>query len=308
MKDLDVMTSPKLDLALQILYSTRATGSVFGVGTKGNVSASTSKGESWRGVVGKTGASGGLDFIDYREYIPGDDVRLIDWKASKRINKLLIKEYEVAPILNLYFLFDVSNSMVFGSTEVMKYEFAAEIIASLSYSALKTGNGVSVCFFNEHVVDELPLDAKKSHFYLLMNKLTRQEIYGGGYDLGRALMYILGKLEENSLLFIVSDFIGFKEEWLGLVSSAAKKAGIICLMIRDPRDEKLPEEGVFLVRDPFSDKKIVVDSKNVNERYERNALIIENKINKLFLGTNSRVIKLMSNEDYLDKLVKFLMR
>ena len=85
----------------------------------------------------------GMEFEDYREYTPNDDASTIDWKASVRSKQLLVREFVEERNLNVFFLIDASSSMVYGSTDKLKMEYAAEIVATLSYTILQAGDSIS---------------------------------------------------------------------------------------------------------------------------------------------------------------------
>ena len=90
----------------------------------------------------------GLEFESYKEYTFGDDASLIDWKASMRTNTLVVKRFREERDLKVLFVVDVSNKMLFGSTERLKCEYAAELAAALSYIVLAAGDRIGFCFFS----------------------------------------------------------------------------------------------------------------------------------------------------------------
>ena len=94
----------------------------------------------------------GLEFESYRLHGDDDDVSLIDWKASLRANEMLAKQYVEERRLNVYFLVDVSNSMLFGSSDKLKAEFTAEFVASLSHLVVGSGDNIGLVMFSDEVV------------------------------------------------------------------------------------------------------------------------------------------------------------
>ena len=94
----------------------------------------------------------GLEFDSYRDFSSGDDASLIDWRATLRSNNLLAKKYIEERNLNIYFLLDVSNSMLFGSGNKLKAEFAAEFVAAVSHLIAGSGDNVGLVMFNEKIV------------------------------------------------------------------------------------------------------------------------------------------------------------
>src|SRR3989338_7011118 len=94
----------------------------------------------------------GLEFEDYRPYTTHDDASTIDWKASVKSNQLLVREFVEERNLNTFFLIDVSSSMVYGSIDKLKVEYAAEVAAALSYVILNSGDSMGFALFNDKIV------------------------------------------------------------------------------------------------------------------------------------------------------------
>ena len=97
----------------------------------------------------------GFEFENYRVFTPEDDASFIEWKASLRAQKLLIREYNVEKNFNAFFLIDVSDSMLFASTDKLKCEFAAELVSSLSFAILESGAGIGYAMFTDRLVSKL---------------------------------------------------------------------------------------------------------------------------------------------------------
>jgi len=133
----------------------------------------------------------GLEFESYRVHGIDDDATMIDWKASLRANELLAKQYVEERQLNVYFLVDVSNSMLFGSSDRLKCEYTAEFVASLSHLIISSGDNVGVVMFNDGVAKILHPSASKNQFALVMKFFSDPTFYGGGFDLSKAIDYVL---------------------------------------------------------------------------------------------------------------------
>ena len=93
----------------------------------------------------------GLEFSNFREYVPTDDASLIDWKTSVRVNKPVIKEFIDERNIDVFFLVDVSSSMVFGSTEKLKNEYVSELVSTMAYAILNVGDSLGYAFFSDHL-------------------------------------------------------------------------------------------------------------------------------------------------------------
>ncbi len=251
----------------------------------------------------------GLEFEDYRVYTPGDDAKAIDWKASVRSNEILLKEYKEERNLDVYFLLDTSSSMIFGSTEKLKLEYAAEFVAAFSYFVMKAGDKAGLVMFNDKIVNHIPTSTGDKHFYILLRSLVDADFYGGGYNLSKAIDFVMRTTRERGLLVMVSDFIGLKKGWEKMVKISSVRFDVIGAMIRDPRDEKLPKDsGQIVIGDPYTDANIVVDPKMIAPVYERYVMKEEKNIRKVFLGCNADFMKLMTYESFAKPIVEFFMK
>ena len=251
----------------------------------------------------------GLEFEDYRTYGPGDDAKMIDWKASARANQTLIKQFKEERNLDVYFLFDVSNSMVFGSTEKLKNEYAAELVAALGHFILKIGDNVGLLMFNDRVVHVLPSGGGTAQFYLLLRSLVNPEVYGGSYNLSQGIDFVSKLVRKKSLLFIVSDFIGVEDGWYDSVKLATAKFDIIGIMIRDPRDRQLPKGvGHVVISDPYTNKTMLIYPDEVGSDYERYAKVDEKQVRKGFLNNNADFIEITTEQPFVKPLINFFKR
>jgi len=124
----------------------------------------------------------GLEFDSYRDFEEGsDDASLIDWKASLRANRLLAKSYIEERDLNVYFMLDVSNSMLFGSGNKLKAEYAAEMIVALSRLMVGSGDRVGLIMFSDDIVKIVQPSKSKNQFAIFTKFLSDTSLYGGGF-------------------------------------------------------------------------------------------------------------------------------
>jgi len=247
----------------------------------------------------------GLEFIGYRPFTQDDDAMKIDWKASLRSNELMIKQFAEERELEIFFLVDVSSSMLLSSVEKLKAEYVAEVVASLSYAILSAGDSIGLSMFSNKIVKEVDFKKGIGHFYVVSNTLVDLNLYGGTFDLGQALKHMFIFLKEKSLLFIVSDFIPLFEDWEEHLELVSKKFEVIGLMIRDPVDTVLPKfTGRIAIADPFSKKKMLVEPNLVRELYKREAEREEAKIEHIFYKNNADFLKLRTSQEFVKPFVE----
>lgn len=248
----------------------------------------------------------GVEFEDYKTFVAGDDATLIDWKASLRSKKLLIRQYTQMKNLNIFILIDVSDSMLFSSIDKLKCEYAAEVAASLSYYFLKSDDKVGIVLFNNKLVKYLPPDIGSKQFFLITKVLSNPDFYGGGFNLTTPISYINNFIRHGAIVIIISDFIGLEEKWESAIQILSKNSEITGIIIRDPADMRINEKiGHAIISDPLSDKVMFVDLDKMRLDYERNAKQRLDEIQHVLKKSRSESIKLETNKPFVNPIVTF---
>jgi uncharacterized protein (DUF58 family) len=251
----------------------------------------------------------GIEFSGYRSYTYGDDASMIDWKASLRSKSLLVKEYDQEKSVNVYFLMDVSDSMLFTSTKKLKVEYAAELVSSLSYAILKAGDGVGLSMFNDKPVTRLNINMGRKMHRLIINDLSNVNNYGGKFSLDNTIRITMNSIKSGAVIIIVSDFIGLSPTWHKYLRMLNTKFEIIGIMIRDPRDRELPTNaGQFFLEDPYTGEKLYIDTTQYASEYKKYVEKEEEEISKQFKASNASLLKIITNKEYNTDLIKFFKR
>ena len=250
----------------------------------------------------------GVEFESYRMYGPDDDASMIDWKASLSANELLAKQYVEERHLNVYFLVDVSNSMLFGSSNKLKAEYAAEFVASLSHLVVASGDNVGLVMFSDKVVKVLHPSASKNQFALITKFLSDASFYGGGFDLNKAIDYVLRTVKSSYTVFIlVSDFIKTKKSNLRDLRLLGSRFETFAVMIRDQMDENLPKTSYqFSVQDPYSGRQMILDPQIAAERYRKNVVKQKGMVRDMLKRSRIDVLVLMTDSNFAISLSGFL--
>ncbi len=251
----------------------------------------------------------GLEFLEFREYRQDDDSSRIDWKATLKANKPLIKVFKEERDLDVYILLDVSNSMIFGSTEKLKSEYSVEIVAAISHIVLSTGDKAGLLMFSDRIKKVIPPINTNYQYYAILKACVDGNLYGGGLDFDMAIKYVMNIAKRESLLIIVSDFFGLNENWDNSLKIASIKFDVIGIMVRDIRDEELPRNiGKVLVKDPFSDREILIDPDLEAESYRAYTLEKKEQIKRVFTKYDSDFIEVKTNEDFVKPFLTLLER
>jgi|ETNmetMinimDraft_2_1059921.scaffolds.fasta_scaffold39954_2 uncharacterized protein (DUF58 family) len=251
----------------------------------------------------------GLEFKDYRPYTPNDDAAIIDWKASVKSKKLLVKQFEEERNLNIFFIIDASSSMVYGSIDKLKMEYAGEIAAALSFSVLNAGDGIGFIMFSDEIVKSMPPTTGPVQYQNLVKALVNPNNYGGKYNLNNALKFVLSFLKEDSIVILLSDFIGLKNDWETYIKMLSRKFDLIGIMVRDPRDKILPHySGQAILEDPYSDRQVLVRPELIEENYRKYVIKQEQTVKNAFLGANADFVNLTTDKSFVESITNLFMK
>lgn len=247
-----------------------------------------------------------LDFDGYRDYSTLDDASAIDWKASIRANKTLVKKYKEEENLKVVFVVDMSENMVLGSGEKLKCEYATEVVAALAHFIMGAGDKVGMVIFSKEVIDYLMPAKSDNHFRAIVEILTNSENYFGGSDLKKALEYLLDYVRSNAVI-IVSDFSSFDKETKEVLNLVASKFETMALIIKDPLDKTLPDiSGELVIEDSKTGEQILINPKVARKSYEKNIHEKEKFLETALTENGVDFTELMTNVSFVPVLADFL--
>lgn len=250
----------------------------------------------------------GLEFESYRNFEADEDASMIDWKASLRADKLLAKQYIEERNLDIYFVVDVSRSMIFGSREKLKAEYAAEVILALNHLMIESGDNVGLILFSDKIVKFLKPAKSKNQFYLFLKYLSDINLYQGKANFKEIALQVLKTVRERaSVIIFVSDFLGLSEKAEREIRLLGTKFETIALMIRDPLDDMLPSvKAQVVVQDTQSGEQLIIDPSLVSQRYLLNAQSKKKMVEQLFNNSRIDFLEMDSSKSFILPLVSFL--
>ncbi|MFW5871934.1 MAG: DUF58 domain-containing protein, partial [bacterium] len=158
----------------------------------------------------------GKEFDGFSVYTPEQDSRNIDWKASAKSEKVLMRNYVEERNLEINLVFDCSSSMFFSSTGVLKAEYAAEIANSLLFAVISSGDKAGLHMSSDERQKVIPAKSGKNHYFRLITELSENKNYGGRRNIMSALANIF-KSQGTGIIFIISDFINARPEEIELI-------------------------------------------------------------------------------------------
>ncbi len=250
----------------------------------------------------------GLEFDGYRDFAFDDDAVDIDWKASTRANKLLVKQYIEERNLKIMFVVDVSDNMLFGSVSKLKCEYAAELSAALAYLITNSNDQIGFALFNDKITKIVFPKLGIKQLNIFTDELSKTSAYGGISDIKKTLGFLSDYLDNSiNSVIIISDFIRMKKDILKTLNLFSSKFETIAIMIRDPLDKKMPKiKGEVVIEDPVTKEQVIIDPDIISRLYEKNALEQENMVKKIFLDCGIDLLDLTTDKPFPFSLAEFL--
>jgi len=262
----------------------------------------------------------GIEFEQIREYVPGDDVRMIDWNATARFGKPFVKRYIEERELLVMLLVDVSASMYFGTEQRLKRQLATELCATLAFSAISNNDRVGLILITDRIEQIIPPKKGRKHILRLIRELLTFEPVDRSTNLGLALDTAGRLMRRSGTLFVVSDFA--TDGYLKSLTVAGKRHDTIAVVIRDRhetqpqldrqplRPETLPKEGIWSLEDPETGEVRLLD---LGDSATREALFRfwqeqDWEIARQLGRSETEEIRLVTNESFEQPLVQFFRR
>lgn len=247
----------------------------------------------------------GMEFKEVREYVPGDDIRMIDWNVTARTGtphvKLLAEERELTVML----LVDASASGRFGSVGRFKNELAAELCAVLAFSAIQNNDKVGLIIFTDDIELYIPPSKGRKHVLRVIREVLFFRPRGTGTSIPAALHFLNGVTSRRAVAFLVLDFMA--EDYETPLRIANRRHDIIAVTVTDPREEALPDVGFVSVRDTETGRETLVDTSDGETRklYAKAAIERRRKQEQVFQRTKVDAINVRTDRPYVSELYRF---
>lgn len=208
-----------------------------------------------------------VEFSSHREYVPGDDLRHVNWKLFARQKRLYVKEYNAETNLNLYILLDISNSMECASKGRSKLHYGSALAAALSHLALKQQDAVGITLFADSVVANLPPKAKAHQLDEILRLISATKARPVS-DAGRALHQAAELARHRGMVVVISDlFDDLTRIMDGLDHLRYSNHEVLLFHVFDPYERDLPLEGNIRFRDMETGEELTTHAEGVRESY-----------------------------------------
>jgi uncharacterized protein (DUF58 family) len=246
----------------------------------------------------------GIEFDDFREYQPGDDVRFIDWNVTARMNDPFVRKYVEERELTVMLCVDVSGSGDYGSQDDSKRERAAEIAAVFAFSAVQNQDKVGLTLFSDQVEQYLPARKGAPHALRVLRDILNNQPKHQGTDLKPALDLALNRIAHRALVILVSDFITTDSSWEKSLRGVAAKHDVVAAQIMDPREIELPNAGRVCLEDPETGEQILVNTSHPAVREQFAARVAERQmaLEHLLRRCGVERVAIRTDEDYVPAL------
>lgn len=202
----------------------------------------------------------GIAFSEVRQYMHGDDVRLIDWNVSARMNDAYVKLFTEEREMTVLLLVDMSASGRFGSREQEKRELAAEIAAVLAFSAIRNNDRVGLIIFTDQVERFVPPKKGRKHVLRVISEILSFEPRSLRTDIAVGLEFLGRIARRRAVAFLVSDFLAPIGSWERAVRISAGRHDLVPVTVTDPLEEGLPDVGLIELADPETGDVVVFDT------------------------------------------------
>lgn len=253
----------------------------------------------------------GMDFEELREYVPGDDVRTIDWNVTARMRRPFVKLHREERELGVVLVLDISASGDFGSHGQTKREYAAEVAATLAFSALRSGDKVGLLLFTDEVELFLPPKKGRKHLLRVIRESLAFEPKHRGTNIQGALAFLNHVTHRRSIVFLLTDFLHSTEnkehDIFTEIGRTHSRHDLICLHLSDPRERALPPSGLLTIEDAETGEHLEVDTgrASLRDAFAAESARRLDALDRSLAHTGVDILRLSPGAPYASILQKF---
>ena len=221
-----------------------------------------------------------VDFMEYRPYMPGDDLMHVDWKLYARSDRYYVKEFEDETNTRLNLLVDISHSMGYTSSGVTKLDYAFYLAASLAYLMVRQRDAVGLTLFDDKVLTRIPPRSTKGHLNLLLTEMERAEL-GQHTALGKPLHDLAEQQRKRGLVVLISDLLDDPAALIdGLQHFRFKGHEVMVFHLMDPQEMRFEFNDIVEFEDMETGEKMLIEAETAKELYLENLNHFQNRLRK----------------------------
>ncbi|MFC1586568.1 DUF58 domain-containing protein, partial [Fibrobacterota bacterium] len=240
----------------------------------------------------------GMEFAEVREYMPGDEIRSIDWNVTARMGHPYTKKFVEERELTVMLVVDTSSSGEFGSQREMKGEVMATISALLAFSAISNNDRVGLLIFTSKIEKFIPPEKGRKHVLRVIRELLYFKPDEKGTDLGSALEYLNKILNRRSVVFLISDFeTGEFETPIKLLN---RKHDTVAITVLDAREKEMPDVGFLELEDAETGESVLIDTGDrlFRSSFKKEAARQSSYLNRLFRKLDMDFVEIIVKGTY----------
>ena len=253
----------------------------------------------------------GMAFSEVREYQFGDDVRDIDWNVTARFHRPYVKVFEEERELTVMLLVDVSGSLDFGTQRQMKRDMAAEIAATLAFSAIQNNDKIGVVFFSDRIEKYIPPKKGRKHILYIIREMLDFKAESRRTNVAMAVEFLSQVMKRRCTAFLLSDFYeqpevaGDGKNLEHALTIGNRKHDIVAIQVYDLRAKMLPDIGLMKVRDAETGHEMVIDTSSAKFRHAHTRYFMERqeRLKQTFAKSSVDWTSVATNEDYVKALM-----
>jgi len=199
-----------------------------------------------------------VEFMEYRPYVPGDDLRRLDWKLFARTDRLYVKEFEEETNTSCHILLDISSSMDYATVSLKKLEYASYLAASLAYFMVRQRDSVGLCLFDDKIVRQIPPKSTTGHLHTILSILENREP-GSRTDMGKPFHELADAIKKRGIIVIISDLLDDADAIIsGLKHFSFNGNEVIIFHLLDPFEVSFDFSDIVELEDMETGEKLLV--------------------------------------------------
>ncbi len=247
----------------------------------------------------------GMEFEEVREYVPGDEIKSIDWRVTARMGRPYVKRYREERELVIMLLVDMSGSGEFGGQDRLKRDAAVEAAAVLAFNAIRNNDKVGAVLFTDQVERYVPPKKGSGHVWRVIKEIVSHQPQSKGTDIGQAVDYVSRISRKKTVCFCISDYID--EGFAPAFKRAARRHDMVAALVMDPKDFELPRAGLLAGQDLETGLPLWIDCSSAASRQAYSQAMQARREASLeaLKSAGVDVVQLATNESAADALVRF---
>jgi uncharacterized protein (DUF58 family) len=248
----------------------------------------------------------GMAFAEVRAYMPGDEIRTIDWNVTARFNEPYVKVFEEERELTMMLLVDLSGSSEFGTGEQLKKEIIAELCAILSFSAAQNNDKIGVMLFSSQVELFIPPKKGKKHILRIIRELLEFVPQKKNTDVTAMLRHFNNAIKKKTIAFLISDFlVPLDKPFEDALKIVNKRHDLIALQVEDPIEQELINIGYVQLKDAETGalKWVNTGNKKLQTQWKANAIERDRTLRAILSRSGVDSAKIVTDKPYIKPLM-----